>query len=267
MDKKLGQHFLKNKGAIKKIIDALDLQINDTVIEIGPGAGALTFPLLEKCQMSGIKCQVIAIEKDKNLAKNLELRIRNNEGVKIVIGDALKELPTIIRHSSFKIQNYKVVGNIPYYITGKLLRTISELESKPARTVLMIQKEVAERIIAKPPKMNLLAAATQFWAEPKILFSLKPNDFDPPPKVNSAVIQLIPEKIPDSQFQISNYYRLLHIIFKQPRKTLANNLSAGLGMPKEAIENRLKRSHIDKNARPQDLSLEEIKMLVADFHS
>src|SRR3989344_5282020 len=144
MYQKLGQHFLKNRSAITKIVSALELHGGDFVIEIGPGTGALTIPLAKKC--AELNCQLVAIEKDPLLARELSRKMSATRGV----------------------------------------GTIGELEHKPALTVLMIQKEVAERLTAKPGKMNLLAAATQIWAEIKIIAKLKPNDFSPPPKVESA---------------------------------------------------------------------------------
>lgn len=264
MSVKLGQHFLRNRMAIKKIVASLELRGGETLIEIGPGEGALTFPLLHECRKIGAK--FITIEKDRELAVKI---FQADPEIKIEEGDALEVLPELAKH----LHDYKIVGNIPYYITGKLLRTISELENKPLLTVLMIQKEVAERICAQSKGMNpvrgregsqrasasngmnLLAAATQIWAEPKILFSLAPEDFDPPPDVKSAVISLktktdsVPEK----------YFDFVHIIFKQPRKTLFNNLREGLDTPKEAIEAALKELRIDPNARPQNVSIERIK--------
>lgn len=246
MGQKLGQHFLRNRTAIKKIVASLELRGGETLIEIGPGEGALTFPLLHECRTLGVK--FIAIEKDRELAVKL---FQTDPEIKIEEGDVLEVLPELVKH----LRDYKIVGNIPYYITGKLLRTISELENKPLLTILMIQKEVAERIRSTAPDMNLLAAATQIWAEPKILFSLAPEDFDPPPDVKSAVISLktkidaVPKK----------YYDFVHIIFKQPRKTLYNNLREGLELPKEAIESALKELRIDPNARPQNISIERIK--------
>lgn len=248
MSVRLGQHFLRNRAAIKKIVASLELRGGETLVEIGPGEGALTFPLVHECRTLGVK--FIAVEKDRNLAVKL---FQTDPEIKIEEGDALEILPELAKH----LHDYKIVGNIPYYITGKLLRTISELENKPSLTVLMIQKEVAERIRSTAPDMNLLAAATQIWAEPKILFSLAPEDFDPPPDVKSAVISLktkigaIPEK----------YFDFVHIIFKQPRKTLFNNLREGLDMPKETIETALKELRIDPSARPQNISIERIKEL------
>jgi len=261
--RELGQHFLINKSAIKKIVAVLDLQPKDTIIEIGPGRGELTLPIAEECQKLG--CQLIAIEKDPALAKNLEFRIKNlGLKIKIINGDILKILP---RPKSYILdsKSYKLVGNIPYYITGKLLRILSELKTKPKLTVLMLQKEVAKRIVAKPPKMNLLAAAVQFWAEAKLIFTLKPNDFNPPPEIESAVITLYPKPY---TLNPKNYYQMIRIIFKQPRKTLLNNLKSGLPVRQaslkiapEKIEKALKTLKIDPQSRPQNLSTEDCSQL------
>ena len=201
MKKSLGQQFIKNKTANEKIIAALDLKPEKTVIEIGPGEGALTFPLLKK------GARVIAIEKDLLLVERLKVGGKR-KNLEIINGDILKILPELPLTLHPKLSNYKLVGNIPYYITGKLLRILSELENKPSLTILMIQKEVAERLTAKPPKMNLLAAAVQFWAEPKIIFTLKPTDFNPLPKVDSAAIKLTP--LPSAlEANPENYYKFL----------------------------------------------------------
>ena len=199
----LGQHFLINKKKIEKIIEALDLKSGDVVVEIGPGKGALTIPLCENCQKLG--CKIIAVEKDKDLADDLKNKIYDlglDKNIEIIEGDALKTLPRLIHNSELRIKNYKIVGNIPYYITGYLLRILGELENKPSLIVLTIQKEVAQRVCAKPRTrrrqgyggqgMNLLAASVQFWAEPKIIGSVSKKDFWPIPKVDSAIIKLTP---------------------------------------------------------------------------
>lgn len=262
MNKFLGQHFLINQSAIQKIVAALNLKSGDTVIEIGPGRGALTVPILEECGKIG--CKVIGIEKDQALGARVQ-GLGDSKLLKIMIGDALKELPKLSTSYALRATNYKVVGNIPYYITGKLLRILSELKKKPELIVLMIQKEVVERICAKPPKMNLLAAAVQFWAEPKILFTLKPEDFNPPPQVSSAVIQLVLNPKPSLAGQATlnpeKYYRLIKAAFKQPRKTLVNNLGIGLKKPKNEIENALKQADLDLLCRPQNLSIKDINTL------
>src|SRR3989338_4830181 len=260
MSKYLGQHFLINKTAIQKIIAAFDLQKEDTVVEIGPGKGALTIPLLEKCQ--SLNCKIIAIEKDPFLAKNLESRIQNlGKMVEILSGDALKLLLSIPKSYIPNSKYYKLVGNIPYYITGKLLRILSELEIKPKLIILTIQKEVAERIAAAPPKMNLLAAAVQIWARPEIIARLKSSDFQPPPKIDSAIIKITPLEIADSQSQIADYYKFINLAFKQPRKTLLNNLQAGLKIPKTEIERKMKNFNLTGQERPQNLSVEQLARL------
>ena len=292
MSKKLGQHFLINKAAIKKIIAALDLspsgrfpvggQNNDTIIEIGPGKGALTLPLVKQCQVPSAKCQVIAIEKDKALAETLTRKsVNSNWKLEIIEGDALKILPNLITNYRLLITDYKIVGNIPYYITGKLLRILGDLITVPSghlpqgdnyklpitNIVLTIQREVAERITAKPPRMNLLAAAIQFWAEPEIIGYLKPADFSPSPKVDSAIMKLTPKKITNYQLPITNYYKLIKIIFKQPRKTLLNNLSSGLKLNKTKTLEIMKAAGLSGDERPQDLSLEKIRELLEFIYS
>ena len=264
MGQKLGQHFLINKNAIEKIIAALELKNNETIIEIGPGKGALTIPLIKACEK--IECKIIGIEKDKKIAQQL---VTGKWKLEIIIGDALKIIPQLVSNYQLPIANYKIVGNIPYYITGKLMRILSELENKPSSIVLTVQKEVAERIMAQPPKMNLLAAATQFWAEPKIIGYLKPSDFSPTPEVESAIIKLTPRLItnyqlpmPTGKQAISNYYKLIKILFKQPRKTALNNLVDGLGISKFKGLEILKKIGLSGEERPQNLNINQIKQLL-----
>ena len=258
-----GQHFLKNKTKLRKIVDALELKEGDVVIEIGPGHGELTTSI--KYQVTSNKLRdvkIIAIEKDFNLASSLELLAFRNKwhNVEVVHGDALQVLPELTKSQKLKTKNYKIVGNIPYYITGFLLRLIGELEYKPSIIVFTIQKEVAERIVAKPPHMNLLAASVQFWAEPKIIGYISKKDFKPVPKVDSAIIRLAPYEIFNSQFSIFNYYRFIKILFKQPRKTIANNLtmSMRMTMTKDEIIKKLKAFNVNPSDRPQNLSIEEV---------
>ncbi len=259
MGEKLGQHFLINTGAITKIIAGLQLQKGEGVIEIGPGAGALTKPLAELCAQ--LNCKLQCIEKDPELVNSLASEFVSSQNVEIISGDALIELPKLTNQLTKQLANYKVVGNIPYYITGHLLRTIGELEHKPAVTVLMIQKEVAERLTAEAGANNLLAAATQIWADAELLFKLPPKDFDPPPQVWSAVIRLTQKKSQPTLEAAKKYYDALHVIFKQPRKTLLNNLSEKVSR-EEACE-LLESLKLPEKTRPQDLSLEQIQRLAA----
>ncbi|OGG41270.1 hypothetical protein A3A21_03900 [Candidatus Jorgensenbacteria bacterium RIFCSPLOWO2_01_FULL_45_25b] len=293
MGARLGQHFLKNPTVIERIISALQLAEGDFVIEIGPGRGALTREIIARLQNFKI-AKFVAIEKDERLARALASSFQSiskhqfsNAQHIIIEGDALKVLPEISKDYKLKAISYKLVGNIPYYITGKLLRTIGELEHKPTLTVLMTQKEVAERVCAKPPfmnparsrslqtietmvtlkqsafnGMNLLAACVQYWADAEYLFSVSKQEFQPPPKVASAVIRL---KIKDQGLKINDkYYKLVNVLFKQPRKTILNNLllsrksearNLKSEMDKERIIKKLQKAGINPSLRPQNLSV------------
>lgn len=247
----MGQHFLINKSALEKIAAALDIRPNDTIIEIGPGHGEFT----DELRIMNYELRIIAIEKDVLFAEELQKKFAADEKIKIINGDILKKLPSIIKNQKPRIKNYKITGNIPYYITGKLLRTLSELENKPSLIVLTIQKEVAKRICDAPPRMNLLAAATQFWARPEILFYLNPASFNPPPKIDSAVIKLIPKQLADNNEQ---YYKLIHAVFKQPRKTIVNNLWETTKIPKNELVAILEKLEISPGDRPQNLSIDQL---------
>jgi len=255
---KLGQHFLTNAAILQTIAAALKIEKNETVIEIGPGHGELTALLVDASEKLG--GAVVSIEKDHSLIAPLEaLSGKATDGLLTIIeGDALKLLPDAVAGC----QQYKIVGNIPYYITGKLLRIISELGEKPQRTVLLIQKEVAERICAAPPAMNRLAASVQFWADPKIITFVPRKDFSPAPDVDSAVI-VLDKKNPENVAQSVDpelYYRAVRSIFAQPRKTLSNNLREAVGgaAGKEEIGAYLEKIGIDPEARPQDLDIADI---------
>ncbi len=250
---RLGQHFLTNQDILRKIAGAIT-RAGGPIIEIGPGHGELTGAILASPDIP----RLIAIERDPALASALEKRFESESRFALIRGDALHALPEAI---SGLDGQYTIAGNIPYYITGHLLRTIGELPRRPAKTVLLIQKEVAERIIAKPPYMNRLAAAVQFWAAPKIIGHVGRHDFRPPPTVDSAVIELtaITRNV-DSRA----YDRVLHALFAQPRKTILNNLGAkGAGLAKEGVSLRLPALGINPGDRPQNLSVEQVVGLVA----
>jgi len=262
MAKKLGQYFLKNKSAINKIISSLELKKGDAIIEIGPGKGALTFPLAKKCDAFG--CSIIAIEKDpKFFTKNLNHESLKN--VKFIKGDVLNELEYIARNLQNK--KYKLVGNIPYYITGRLMRILSEIKYKPEVIVLTMQKEVAEKITSVPPKMNLLSAITNFWAASKIIANIKSGSFSPSPKVDSAIIKLIPKTNQKYNIQNAEYYKFAKICFKQPRKTILNNLRQGLNLKTEEILKILKINKLTGKKRAQSLDFKIIIKLSCAFKS
>lgn len=254
----LGQHFLKNPGVAKKIIAGVDIQPGDTIVEVGPGRGALTMALAAVCARTG--AALIAIEKDEKLAESLEAELATvgaTINIKIIRGDALKILNGLEVKSPFKI-----VGNIPYYITGHLFRIVGELAIQPARCVFMVQEEVAERIIAKPPKMNRLAASVQFWTVPKIIVRAPKEDFSPPPKVDSAVLLLETQAEQHTAAQTEQYYAMVRMLFAQPRKTILNNLSMHT-TNKAEIDRALQGVGITSGLRPQNLTIENIRDIAA----
>ncbi len=261
---RLGQHFLINQSALRAIARAVDPRTGDTIVEIGPGHGELT----ELLGFDGSGGHIVAIEKDARLAEELEKKFADMPFVEIIEGDALKLLPQLTK--SYKLSRsagsrearqtarWKLVGNIPYYITGHLLRIISELEHKPDRVVFTIQHEVAKRIVARPPKMNRLAAAMQFWGTPKILQTLRSADFRPTPGVESAVLEIVHlDATHRMSVEPADYYRTVRLLFQQPRKTIFNNLRAGK-ISADAASTILTKAGIPERARPQDLSLSDI---------
>lgn len=266
----LGQHFLKNPSVTQKIIASLDIKAGDEIIEVGPGEGALTLPLASACKKIG--ASLIAIEKDKRLVKELGRQINGSENEtagRIIPGDILEFLKDFPASTSSAPHLYKLVGNIPYYLTGHLLRIISELNNKPTSSVFMVQKEVAQRICDTPPKMNRLAASVQFWAEPKIITSVSRNDFVPVPNVDSAVIELVTKESQPHDADI--YYSGVRAIFAQPRKTILNNLMDAKGISldaenkKDDLKNLLLSLKITPNDRPQNLNIEQIASIAKRF--
>lgn len=248
MGQRLGQHFLINLEKLQTVADALEIRKGDIVIEIGPGHGELTQYLLEA------GARVTALERDKPLIDPLKKKF-GDENFEVIEGNALELLPMVVEELEQEGRSYMIAGNIPYYITGYLLRVIEELKHKPTRVVMTIQKEVAERICAQPPQMNLLAASVQYWATASIVDIVPKMDFNPPPKVDSATIRL---DVHPTEGDSKQYYECIRKLFSQPRKTIANNL-AGKEGDKEAIAMKLGEIAIDAQKRPHDLSIEDIK--------
>lgn len=256
--RKLGQHFLKNKAILQLIAESLTLTLGDVVIEIGPGHGELT----DFLALTHVK-KIIAIEKDEGLCLSLSKKFQLDDRVIVIAGDALKILPSVIREYDLLPNSYKVVGNIPYYITGHLLRMLGESDIKPELCLFTIQKEVAERACAAPPHMNRLAASVQFWATAKIMKILPASDFSPPPKVSSAIIVLKTTVTANSGME--NYYTAVRALFAQPRKTLLNNLTEATGQKRDILIKKLLSLNLEPSDRPQDLSVSDITMIADKF--
>lgn len=227
MRQKLGQHFLTDSDLLARIASYVDVQEGETIIEIGPGHGELTAYLVREAARVH-QSTLHLLEKDETLAAALPTTFASafaQGTIAITQGDALVMLPKIAERLAREQRPYKLVGNIPYYITGFLFRTIGELAHKPRMSVLLIQKEVAERVTAVPPRMNLLAASVQYWADAELLDFVPKQSFSPPPEVDSAVIRLVtkrnmPVTPPDA------YYASVKALFRQPRKNVLNNLKS-----------------------------------------
>ncbi|HZI95830.1 MAG TPA: 16S rRNA (adenine(1518)-N(6)/adenine(1519)-N(6))-dimethyltransferase RsmA [Candidatus Paceibacterota bacterium] len=249
--KKLGQVFLKDQAIIKKIIQAGKIKEKDQILEIGPGKGVLTQELLKT------NAEIIAVEKDEELVKFLENLFRGEQNLKIIHADIRDFL---ISNSKFQIlhSNYKVIGNIPYYLTSHLIQILLEQQNQPKDIILMIQKEVAQRIISQPPQMNLLAVSVQFYAKPEIICHVSKTAFTPIPKVDSAIIKLTPyPAVAKSNTARQSFFKIVKSGFKQPRKLLLNNLSVNLKIEKEIIKKAFKQLNIPLQTRAQNLSIKQ----------
>lgn len=246
---KLGQHFLKNKKIIKEILKAAELEKGDLVLEIGAGHGELTSELVKT------KTKILAVEKDKKLFGFLNKKFSKEKNLKILNQDILKILENILKFIPAN-KNFKIIGNIPYYLTGLLLRRIGEMKFKPKLCVLMFQKEVGERICAQPPNYNRLGAIVQFWAEPEMIKIVSKKNFYPPPKVDSLIVKLKIKK-EEPRVDFKKYCWMVNVLFKQPRKTILNNLLA-INKNKGFWLKLLKRVGIGPLDRAQNLNFNKI---------
>lgn len=244
--KSLGQNFLINRGVLDKIVSAAELTKDDVVVEIGPGTGSLTKLLSEKAG------QVIAVEKDNRLIENLRRKFKNTN-VEIIEDDILKLTRLNLEFQGLTLYNFKIVGNIPYYITSHLLKTIFEKWPRPKLIILTVQKEVAQRIVAKPPDMNLLALSVQIYSDPKIIGYISHGSFRPMPKVDSAIIKLVPKT--DRPENKGIFFKLVKAGFSGKRKQLKNTLAKFFDSKEKAME-ILNKLNIKPESRPEELTLE-----------
>ena len=272
--KSLGQNFLIDEKVLSKIIQASELDKNDFVLEIGPGLGTLTNELVKKCR------RVVAIEKDKKMVEILEaekpkatlanvafgfsasLKIINDDILKINLEELIKK--TVFQNTALnsKDKKYKLISNIPYYITSPIIKLFLENSIQPELIVLLVQKEVAERICAKPGKLSILALSVQIYGKPEIINYVDKSSFYPEPKVDSAILRIKNIKKEFSDEYYKELFKIIKFGFSSKRKKLVNNLSAGLQIKKEEGESILQKTKINLNARAQELSLEDWKRLL-----
>lgn len=257
---RLAQHFLTDKNILAKIISAAEVSNEDTVLEIGHGRGSLTALLAERAK------RVVAVEKDPALCALLYNKFADNKKVEIIHADALRFSPT--KHQ-LQTAKYKIVANIPYYISGRILRLMFEQWPRPSLAALMLQKEVAERIIAQPPKMNRLAAIIQYFASPEIVSIVRAGSFSPAPKVDSAILLL--KGVRQSQSDDDKVINLIAKGFSQPRKHLVSNLTTRNNqspvvthpnpLPKAIVLQAIETLGLSPQVRPAELRIEQWKQL------
>lgn len=245
--KGLGQNFLVDPHHLAKIVEIAELTSADTVLEIGPGPGTLTRLL------AAAAGQVIAIELDRGMVNLLQHELPY-PNLTVIEADILEtQLPITNPQSP-----YKVVANLPYYITSAVLRHVLETTPRPQRVVVTVQKEVAQRMVAQPGDMSLLAISVQFYGQPKLVHHIPAGAFFPPPKVDSAVVRIDTYTEPPVPVaDVERFFRVIKAGFSQKRKQLKNSLSAGLHQPTTQIATALHQAGIDPTRRAETLSLAE----------
>ncbi len=256
--KSLGQHWLKDAETLQTIADQAQVNANDVVLEVGPGLGTLTQVLVKRAQ------KVIAVEFDQVLLNQLQsvysLLPRYDEKLELIHADIL--------HFNLDILplGYKVVANIPYYITGNLLRTLCEAKNHFSQAALLIQKEVAERVVAGPGNMSMLSVSVQFYTKASLGPVVEASKFTPPPKVDSQVLILEHHGPMFKDVDTKEFFRLVKAGFSERRKKLRSSLSGGLRVDKNTVEQLLEKSGISADARAQELSLDQWYSLYITHH-
>jgi len=244
--RELGQHFLVDAGALARIVAAAELTADDAVLEIGAGVGNLTRHLAASAG------RVVAVEIDRRFLPVLEAELADRPNVHLVAGDILALDPSDLMGEG----PYKVVANLPYAITSAVLRHLLEARIPPQRMVVTVQREVAERIVARGGRMSLLAVSVQFYGRPQLLFRLRPGAFYPPPEVESAVVRI--DRHPEPPVEVTDvgwFFQVVRAGFSQPRKQLSNSLASGLGILPAEAASALGEAGVDPRTRAERLSL------------
>jgi len=262
--KRLGQHFLIDEAVLERILSAAELSPGDIVVEIGPGLGVLTEGLARR------GARVIAVELDSKLVALLKKRLATFPDVKVVRADILKVTPRQLLQNNITAselaQGYKVIANLPYYITSPVLRHFLEAQLRPSEMVVMVQKEVGEAIAAIPGKMSLLSVKTQFYSKPVIISYVPAASFYPPPKVDSVILRLdVYSRPPIEVSDVAGFFDIVIHGFSSPRKQLRNSLAHSLEMPPSQVASLLEKAGIEGKRRAETLNLEEWRELWKNF--
>jgi len=244
--KELGQHFLLDERALDRIVAAAELTGEETVLEVGAGVGNLTR------RLTRVAGRVVAVEIDQRFAPALQTELEGFPNVDVVWGDILALDPAALVGEV----PYKVVANLPYGITSAVLRHLLEARLPPRRMVVTVQREVAERIVARGGRMSVLAISIQFYGRPRLLFRLRPGAFYPPPEVESAVLRIDRHSRPPVEVEDrETFFRVVRAGFAHPRKQLANSLAGGLGISSREAVHLLTAAGIDPRIRAERLDL------------
>ncbi|HET9014651.1 MAG TPA: 16S rRNA (adenine(1518)-N(6)/adenine(1519)-N(6))-dimethyltransferase RsmA [Thermomicrobiaceae bacterium] len=245
--KALGQNFLHDPKIVRRIADAADLGPTDLVVEVGPGLGVLTAELARRAK------RVVTVELDRRLAAYLRASF-TDPPVEVCEADILE----VDAGELIGRDDYKIVANLPYSIAAAAIEHLLEAGHPPTQLTVMVQREVAERIVARPPDMSVLAVAVQFFGRPRIVLRIGPGAFFPPPKVDSAVIRVdVDPSRPLTGNRRAAFFRLVRGGFSQRRKRLGNALAAALGSPKPDVEERLRRAGVDPDRRAETLTVDD----------
>jgi 16S rRNA (adenine1518-N6/adenine1519-N6)-dimethyltransferase len=251
LKKGLGQNLLTDKNQIRKIMTSISLSFNDTILEVGPGLGAVTL------EMAKVAKNIVCIEKDQEMVSvlNRKLKEENIRNVEIINADILKLFDN--DKLNVKVKKYKIVANIPYYLTSALIRNLLEIKNSPTDIFLMIQKEVGQRICARPGNMSILSIAVQYYAVPKILFTVPKGSFFPSPKIDSVFIRITPKGVKKND----EYFKLIKAGFAHPRKQLIGNLFNQLKINREVTKKWLEDSNLKPGERAEVLSISQWESL------
>jgi 16S rRNA (adenine1518-N6/adenine1519-N6)-dimethyltransferase len=258
--KRLGQHFLVDEAILGHILSAAELSPGDIVVEVGPGLGILTEGLARQ------GARVIAVEVDAKLVALLRKRLASFPDVRVVRADILKTAPReLLRENlpdSDLTRGYKVIANLPYYITSPVLSHFLEAQPRPSQMVVMVQREVGETIAAAPGKMRLISVKAQFYSKPAIVSHVQAASFYPPPKVDSVVLRLDVYSQPAIDVSdLAGFFDIVMHGFNSPRKQLRNSLAHSLEMPPDQVASLLEKAGIEVKRRAETLSLEEWREL------
>ncbi len=257
--KRFGQNFLIDRNIVHKIVDFLDLNSNDSVLEIGPGVGTLTQEIAKRCK------KVAAVEIDHDLIKLLEHTLDGCSNVEIVNGDILKTDLNSLIDKSFDCDMIKVVGNLPYYITSPIIAHIFEIKKRVISAILMVQKEVAERLIASPGSKDYgsMSVFVQYHSNVEIIANVSKNVFMPAPEVSSSIVKLAPYQVQPCLVDDEElFFKIVHSAFYKRRKTLLNGLyNSSLNISKNEVLSVLEAAGIDPERRAETISINEFSSI------